>query len=81
MDNIYYLKVGEYDLTVTVTHENVRLSFNKSSVKGVSEFMYFIIPLKLDETDNIDEPSRFTEFIKHCDEQDKSEFPFLGGDD
>ena len=77
MDNIYYLKVGGYDLTVTVTHENIRLSFSKSSDKGVSEFMYFIIPLKLDETD---EPSRFTEFIKHCDEQDKSEFPFLGGE-
>ena len=77
MDNIYYLKVGEYDLTVTVTHENIRLSFSKSSDKAVSEFMYFIIPLKLDETD---EASRFTEFIKHCDEHDKSEFPFLGGD-
>ena len=58
MDNIYYLKVGEYDLTVTVTHENVRLSFSKSSDKGISEFMYFIIPL----------------------EQDKVEFPFLGGE-
>ena len=77
MDNIYYLKAGEYDLTVTVTHENIRLSFSKSSTKGISEFMYFIIPLKLDETD---EANRFTEFIKHCDEQDKAEFPFLGGE-
>lgn len=80
MDNIYYLKVGEYDLTVTVTHENIRLSFSKSSDKAVSEFMYFIIPLELDETDNIDKANRFTEFIKHCDEQDKSEFPFAGGE-
>ena len=77
MSDIYNFKIGEYDLTVTVTHENVRLSFNKSSDKGISEFMYFVIPLELDETD---EPSRFTEFIKHCDEQDKAEFPFLGGE-
>ena len=76
MDNIYYLKVGEYDLTVTVTHENIRLSFSKSSDKGISEFMYFIIPLELDETDA---PSRFTEFIKPCDEHDKAAFPLLGG--
>ena len=26
------------------------------------------------------EKSLFAEFIKYCDEQDKSEFPFLGGD-
>ena len=27
------------------------------------------------------EKSLFAEFIKYCDEQDKSNFPFLGGDD
>ena len=27
------------------------------------------------------ENSLFAEFIKYCDEQDKAEFPFLGGDD
>lgn len=73
MPNIYNFKIGEYDLTVTVTHENVRLSFNKDSNKGASEHQLFIIPL-------VSNPHNFSEFIKYCDEQDKSEFPFLGGD-
>lgn len=51
MPDIYYLKVGEYDLTVTVTHENVRLSFSKSSDKGISEFMYFVIPIEQDKAE------------------------------
>ena len=73
MPDIYNFKVGEYDLTVTVTHENVRLSFDKCSDKGISEFLMFTIPL-------VDRQNSFSEFIKHCDEQDKSEFPFLGGE-
>ena len=73
MPDIYNFKVGEYDLTVTVTHENIRLSFDKSSDKGVGEFLMFTIPL-------VNDPHNFSEFIKYCDEQDKSEFPFLGGD-
>ena len=77
MPDVYNFRIGEYDLTVTVTHENIRLSFSKSSDKGISEFMYFVIPI---ESDEADEPSRFTEFIKHCDEQNKSEFPFVGGE-
>ena len=40
MPNVYNFKIGEYDLAVTVTHENVRLSFNKSSDKGISEFPF-----------------------------------------
>ena len=70
--DIYNFRIGEYDLTVTVTHENIRLSFNKNSNKGVSEFLMFTIPL-------VGEQNSFSEFIKYCDEQDKSEFPFLGG--
>lgn len=73
MPDIYNFRIGEYDLTVTVTHENIRLSFNKDSNKGVSEHQLFIIPLA-------DEPHNFSEFMKYCDEQDKSEFPFLGGE-
>ena len=73
MINIYSFRIGQYDLTVTVTHENIRLSFNKDSNKGVSEHQLFTIPL-------VDEQNSFSEFIKYCDEQDKSEFPFLGGE-
>ena len=73
MGDTYYFKVGEYDLTVTVTHENIRLSFNKDSNKGVSEFLMFTIPL-------VSDPHTFSEFIKYCDEQDKAKFPFLGGE-
>ena len=73
MSDIYNFKIGEYNLTVTVTHENVRLSFNKSSDKGISEFLMFTIPL-------VDKSHNFSEFIKYCDEQDKAEFPFLGGE-
>ena len=73
MPDIYNFKIGEYDLTVTVTHENIRLSFSKSSDKGISEFLMFTIPL-------VDEQNNFSEFTKCCDEYDKSEFPFLGGD-
>ena len=73
MPNIYNFRIGEYDLIVTVTHENIRLSFNKDSNKGVSEHQLFTIPL-------VDKSHNFSEFIKHCDEQDKSEFPFLGGE-
>ena len=74
MPDIYNFKIGEYDLTVTVTHENVRLSFNKNPDKGISEFLMFTIPL-------VDKSHNFSEFIKYCDEQDKADFPFLGGDD
>ena len=73
MPDIYNFKVGEYDLTVTVTHENIRLSFSKGSDKGISEFLMFTIPLS-------NELHNFSEFIKYCDEQDKTEFPFLGGE-
>ena len=73
MPDVYNFKIGEYDLTVTVTHENIRLSFNKNPDKGISEFLMFTIPL-------VSDPHNFSEFIKYCDEQDKSEFPFLGGD-
>ena len=73
MPDVYNFKIGEYDLAVTVTHENVRLSFNKSSDKGISEFLMFTIPL-------VDEQNSFSEFIKYCDEQDKAKFPFLGGE-
>lgn len=73
MPDIYNFKVGEYDLTVTVTHKDIHLSFNKGSDKGISEFLMFTIPL-------VDEQNNFSEFIKYCDEQDKSEFSFLGGD-
>lgn len=73
MPDIYNFKIGEYDLTVTVTHENIRLSFDKNPDKGIGEFLMFTIPL-------VDRQNSFSEFIKHCDEQDKSEFPFLGGE-
>ena len=73
MPDIYNFKVGEYDLTVTVTHENIRLSFNKSFDKGISEFLMFTITL-------VSDTHTFYEFIKYCDEQDKAEFPFLGGE-
>lgn len=73
MPDIYNFKVGEYDLTVTVTHENIRLSFDKNPDKGIGEFLMFTIPL-------VDRQNSFSEFIKHCDEKDKSEFPFLGGE-
>ena len=73
MPDVYNFKIGEYDLTVTVTHENIRLCFNKDSNKGVSEHQLFIIPL-------VDGQNSFSEFIKHCDEKDKAEFPFLGGE-
>lgn len=73
MPNTYNFKIGEYDLTVTISYKNVRLSFDKSSDKGISEFLMFTIPL-------VDEQNNFSEFIKYCDEQDKSEFPFLGGE-
>lgn len=73
MPDIYNFRIGEYDLTVTVIHENIRLSFNKDSNKGVSEHQLFIIPL-------VSDPHNFSEFTKYCDEYDKSEFPFLGGD-
>lgn len=74
MPDVYNFRIGEYDLIVTVTHENIRLSFDKNPNKGIGEFLMFTIPL-------VDEQNSFSEFIKHCDEQDKSEFPFLGGDD
>lgn len=73
MPNIYNFKIGEYDLTVTISYKNVRLSFDKSSDEGISEFLMFTIPL-------VDEQNNFSEFTKYCDEYDKSEFPFLGGD-
>ena len=73
MPDVYNFKIGEYDLTVTVTHENIRLSFNKSSDKGISEFLMFTIPLAREQ-------DSFSEFMKYCDKQDKSEFPFLGGE-
>lgn len=69
MPNVYNFKIGEYDLTVTVTHENIRLSFDKGSDKGISEFLMFTIPL-------VDEQNSFSEFIKYCDEQDKK---LIGG--
>ena len=71
MPDVYNFKIGEYDLTVTVTHENVRLSFNKSSDKGISEFLMFTIPL-------VDKSHNFSEFIKYCDEQDKSKSTLEG---
>ena len=73
MINIYSFRIGQYDLIVKVTHENIHLSFNKNSDKGVSEHQLFTIPL-------VSDPHTFSEFIKYCDEQDKSEFPFLGGE-
>ena len=73
MPDIYNFRIGEYDLTVTVTHENIRLSFDKCSDKGISEFLMFTIPLASD-------PHKFSEFMKYCDEQDKAEFPFPGGE-
>ena len=62
MPDIYNFRIGEYDLTVTVTHENIRLSFSKDSNKGVKEYQLFMIPL-LNEQDK-------SEFTLEGGEQD-----------
>lgn len=62
MFNMYSFRIGEYRLIVRVNRENIRLSFNKDSNKGIKEYMLFMIPLP-NEQDK-------SEFTLEGDEQD-----------
>ena len=65
-DDIYYLKVGEYDLTPRIVcFETILLSFSRNCDKGVSESLTFTIPLHNTQSDN-----EFSKFMKYCDSQE-----------
>lgn len=51
-NDIYYLKVGEYDLTLRIVcSETILLSFNKKDELGIEEHVVFTIPLHNTQVD------------------------------